>query len=294
MIQDITERKLADERLARIAETQRDIAAAGLDLRSVMELIAERAMALTVAEGAMVSLLEGDELVVGAAVGRGQRRARNTRRRLEDSIASHAFAARDTLLIEHAEDDPRLNAAIRAKVGDRSHICVPLFAGDRPVATLNVMTRSADVPRLGEEDRQTLELLAVVLSSAVSRAAEFEAKRAQVEALARFEATYAGALDRHDADLAATAGSSTPTRRCTSCSDDRRATLEGRRRRGVRASRGRRGGRAAVRARAGRRRRARCASSTASSAPTARRVWVDGVGVARARRRRPRRASRSR
>jgi diguanylate cyclase (GGDEF)-like protein/PAS domain S-box-containing protein len=70
---------------------------------------------------------------------------------------------------------------------------VPLFQGDHPVAALNVMTTSEGV-RLGEDDRRTLELLAVVLASAVSRAAEFEAKRRQVEALARFEATYTGAL----------------------------------------------------------------------------------------------------
>jgi diguanylate cyclase (GGDEF)-like protein/PAS domain S-box-containing protein len=39
-----------------------------------------------------------------------------------------------------------------------------------------------------------MELLSVVLSAAMAHAAEFEAKRDQVEALARFEATFAGAL----------------------------------------------------------------------------------------------------
>ena len=60
-------------------------------------------------------------------------------------------------------------------MGDRSHICVPLFAGDRPVGALSVMSTSEE-ERLGEEDRQTLELLAGVLSEGVSRAAEFEAR----------------------------------------------------------------------------------------------------------------------
>ena len=78
-------------------------------------------------------------------------------------------------------------------MGDRSHICVPLFAGDEPVGALSVMSTSED-ERLNEEDRQTLELLAGVLSEGVSRAAEFEAKRRQVDALARFEAIYHGAI----------------------------------------------------------------------------------------------------
>jgi diguanylate cyclase (GGDEF)-like protein/PAS domain S-box-containing protein len=198
MMQDITERKLAEiavrrnaERLARIVETQRDIAAAGTDLTAVMRLIVERIMALTKAEGAMVSLVEGDDLVVGAAAGIAVGAVGN-RRAISSSIVSHAFDARDTLLIERVEDDPRMNRALRSRIGDRSHVCVPLFEGDRPVAALNVMSRS-ERERLGEDDRRMLELLAVVLAAAVSRAAELEARRTQVEALARFEATFAGA-----------------------------------------------------------------------------------------------------
>jgi diguanylate cyclase (GGDEF)-like protein/PAS domain S-box-containing protein len=199
MIENINERKLAEialrensERLERLVETQRDIAAAGVDLDGVMKLIVERSQALTVAEGAIVSMIEGDELVVGAASGVGSQMI-GSRRPLAQSIARYAFEDRGTLLIEHAEGDPRLYAGFAEKVRDRSHICVPLFQGDRPVGALNVMTTSTG-PRLGEDDRRTLELLAVVLGSALSRAAEFEAKRRQVETLARFEATYTSSL----------------------------------------------------------------------------------------------------
>ena len=180
------------DRLERIVETQRDIAAAGVDLRHVMDLVVARSMALTGADGGMVSLIEGDELVIGAAGGRAADLV-GRRRRLEDSIVKHAIAAGTTLLIERTEDDPRINRALQQKIGDLSHICVPLFEGARAVAALSIMS-SAEHDRLGEEERRTLELLAVVLASAVSRAAEFEAKREQVEALARFEATFTGAL----------------------------------------------------------------------------------------------------
>ena len=199
MMQDITERKLAEiavrensDRLARIVETQRDIAAAGVDLSAVARLIVERSMSLTRAEGAMVSLIDGEELAVSAAGGIASK-AVGGRRPISSSIVKHAIAARDTLLIERAETDPRMNPELRATIRDRSHICVPLFQGDRPVAALNLMS-SSEEDRLGEDDRRTLELLAVVLAAAVSRAAEFEAKREQVEALARFEATFEGAL----------------------------------------------------------------------------------------------------
>jgi diguanylate cyclase (GGDEF)-like protein/PAS domain S-box-containing protein len=190
-VANAAERRTA-QRLERIVETQRDIATAGVDREAVMQLVVDRSMALTGADAGMVSIIEGDELVIGAAAGRASGLV-GARRKLEDSIVRHAIAARDTLLIERTEDDPRINRALQAKVGDLSHICVPLFAGDRPVAALSVMD-SSDTDRLGEEERRTLELLAVVLAAAVSRAAEFEAKRQQVEALARFEATFAGAL----------------------------------------------------------------------------------------------------
>jgi diguanylate cyclase (GGDEF)-like protein/PAS domain S-box-containing protein len=199
MIENINERKLAEialrensERLERVVETQRDIASAGVDLEGVMKLIVERSQALTVAEGAIVSMIDGDDLVVGAASGIAAHVV-GTRRPLAESVARYAFHERNTLLIEDAEGDPRLYSAFARTVRDRSHICVPLFHGDRPVGALNVMTAS-DGPRLGEDDRRTLELLAVVLGSAVSRAAEFDAKRRQVETLARFEATYTSAL----------------------------------------------------------------------------------------------------
>lgn len=180
------------ERVARIVETQREIAAAGTDLDAVLQLIVDRSVQLTGADGAIVSLTDGDDLVVRAACGIG-RNAISFRRRIEDSIAGHAFRARDTLLIENTATDPRLNPDIIARIGDRSHICVPLFHGDEPVAALSVLSRS-ETERLGEPERQALELLAVVLAGAVSRAAEFEARRQHVDALARFEATYAGAL----------------------------------------------------------------------------------------------------
>jgi diguanylate cyclase (GGDEF)-like protein/PAS domain S-box-containing protein len=200
MIEDITQTKLAElalqekaTRLERIIATQRDIAAAASgDLEHVMQVIVERAQALTRAEGAMIHLIEGEDVVTRAACGIATRFL-HSRRPLNRSVSRFAIAARAPVLIEHAEDDPRLNQKMRSMVGDRSHICVPLFAGERPVGAVSVMSTSED-ERLNEEDRQTLELLAGVLSEGVSRAAESEAKRKQLDALARFEAIYQGAL----------------------------------------------------------------------------------------------------
>jgi diguanylate cyclase (GGDEF)-like protein/PAS domain S-box-containing protein len=186
VIQDITERKQIEvalrnnsERLTRIVEAQRDIAAAGGDLESVLRLIVDCAMSLTGGDGAMVSLFDGEDVVVAAAGGTAAWSV-HQRRALEASVVKHAVEARDTLLISDTLTDPRINRKLQARTGDHSLICVPLFAGEEPVAALNVMGCDPD-RRLGEEERQTLELLAVALSAAVSRAAEDEAKQRLLE-----------------------------------------------------------------------------------------------------------------
>ena len=185
------ERKDA-ERLSLIVETQREIAGAGNDLESVMRLVAERSQAITRADGAMVNLLEGgDTLHTRAATGIAAT-AFDARRPLSGSVARFAIGSGQPLLIEDTPSDPRINQELRAKVGDKSLICVPLFQGSEVIGTLNVLSRS-DHDRLTEDDRQTLEMLSVVLSAAVSHAAEFEARRGQAEAFARFRTLFEGA-----------------------------------------------------------------------------------------------------
>jgi GAF domain/PAS fold len=75
---------------------------------------------------------------------RNELQIKGNRRPMSQTVSRFAIEARGPLLIEHAEDDPRLNPQIRAKVGDRSHICVPLFAGEHPVGALSVMSTSED------------------------------------------------------------------------------------------------------------------------------------------------------
>ena len=177
-------------RLSLIFETQREIGRAGSDLQAVMQIVAERSQAITGADGAMVNLIDGDMLHTRAVSGIAGA-VFDTRRPLESSVAKYAIESGLALLIEDAPNDPRVNQELRAAVGDTSLICVPLFRGGEVIGTLNVMSRS-ETTRLNEDNRQTLEMLSVVLSAAVSHAAEFEARRGQAEALARFRTLFEG------------------------------------------------------------------------------------------------------
>ncbi len=191
----------SEQRLSLILETQQAIAAAGDDLESVTQIVAERSTAIIGADGAMVNLVEGDVLHTRAASGSAAEVA-NARRPISQSIARYAIESGQPLLVEDTRTDHRINQEMRGKVGDTSLICVPLFSGSDIIGTLNVVSNSETEP-LNEEDRQTLEMLSVVLSAGVSRVAEFDARRAQAQAIARFRTLFDGAslgILRLDAD----------------------------------------------------------------------------------------------
>jgi diguanylate cyclase (GGDEF)-like protein/PAS domain S-box-containing protein len=191
----------SEQRLTLILETQQAIAAAGDDLQRVMQIVAERSQEIIGADGAMVNLVEGEMLHTRAASGTAAS-VFDAVRPIAGSVARVAISGGQPVLIEDTRSDARINQELRAKVGDTSLICVPLFSGAEVIGTLNVMSCS-EIERLSEDDRQTLELLSVVLSAGVSRVAEFDARRAQAQAIARFRALFEGAslgILRLDAD----------------------------------------------------------------------------------------------
>jgi diguanylate cyclase (GGDEF)-like protein/PAS domain S-box-containing protein len=180
-----------DQRLTLILEAQREIAAADGDLQSVMQFVAERSQAIIDADGAMVNLIRGGDLHTLAASGIATATI-DAVRPITSSVAHFAIESGQSLLIEDAPNDPRVNQVLRAKVGDQSMICVPLLRGGEVMGTLNVVSCDP-VVRLSEIDRDTLEMLSVVLSAAVGRAAELEARQAEAQALTRLRTLFDGA-----------------------------------------------------------------------------------------------------
>jgi diguanylate cyclase (GGDEF)-like protein/PAS domain S-box-containing protein len=181
----------SNQRLTLIVEAQREIAAADGDLHTVMQLIAERSQAIIEADGAMVNLIDGENLHTRGASGIATA-AFDAVRPISTSVARYAIESGQALLVEDAPRDPRVNQELRAKVGDESLICVPLRNGAEVIGTLNVMSRDAD-QRLGNDDCEILEMLSVVLSAAVARAAQLEARQEEAKALTRFRTLFEGA-----------------------------------------------------------------------------------------------------
>jgi diguanylate cyclase (GGDEF)-like protein/PAS domain S-box-containing protein len=177
--------------LRAVIAMQHELAAVGLDLKAVMQRIADRTRELTAGTAAAVRLLDGDALVCGATSGAPEI-ARPHRLPIGDNLSGHAMRSGRSLLCLDTETDERVDAALSRSRGVRSIIAVPLLHAGEAVGLL--LLYGSEAGAFGEGDVTMMELLSVVLSGAMAHAAEFEAKRDQVEALARFEATFAGAL----------------------------------------------------------------------------------------------------
>jgi diguanylate cyclase (GGDEF)-like protein/PAS domain S-box-containing protein len=193
---DITARKEAEVaqdvrsgRMASIIETQREVAVTDLDVDAVMHAICERTRELTQADSATILILESDELVVRAATGFMEDQI-GARVAIEGSFPGWVHRHDQSAIQIDAQVDPRSGPLAR-QLGMRSTVAVQLRHREKTVGQLIVISREPDF--FAQDDLETLELLSVVLSSALSHAAEFESKRQQVEALARFETIYQGA-----------------------------------------------------------------------------------------------------
>jgi diguanylate cyclase (GGDEF)-like protein/PAS domain S-box-containing protein len=170
---------------------QHELADIGLDLKAVMQKIADRTRELTAGTSAAVRLLDGDALVCGAISGAPEI-AEPHRLPLGNNISGHAMRTGRSLLCLDTETDERVDAALSRRRNVRSIIAVPLLHAGRSVGLLLLYGERPNA--FGEADVTLMELLSVILSAAMAHAAEFEAKRDQVDALARFEATFAGAI----------------------------------------------------------------------------------------------------
>ncbi|MGZ8716306.1 MAG: PAS domain S-box protein [Gaiellaceae bacterium] len=204
IFEEITDRKVAElalrkqaDRLSQLVEVQRDVAAADLDLQAVMTLICRRTETLIGCHGAAVMILDGDRLALGAdsgiiseSVARHDELRRNGLD-LNDSLTGWAFLHNQPVLCIDVQNDLRADRVTSSRDSIRSMIIVPLRHGERPIGVLQIVGTRTNM--FDPEDMRTIELLSVVLSAAMSHASEFEAKRLQVDALARFRTIFEGA-----------------------------------------------------------------------------------------------------
>jgi diguanylate cyclase (GGDEF)-like protein len=170
------------ERLHFVIETQRLINATTFDTEGVMHVVTERAQAVTGADGAVVELTEGDEMVCSAVSGvasgsLGLRRSRN------GSLSGLCVRQGVPQKCEDTETDPSVDREACRQVGVRSMVVVPLVHRGYAVGVLKVVSKR--VSHFGDSDLAILELMGGFIAGSLSNSftLEMEAHRALHDAL---------------------------------------------------------------------------------------------------------------
>ena len=163
--------QLDNATLLEIIKAQSDIAKLGLDLGGVMAYVAERTEQLTRAEGAVVELAEGEDMVYRAASGNvadllGLRLARET------SLSGLCVREGEILRCDDSETDPRVDREACRRAGLRSMIVTPLKHLETTVGVLKVT--NSEVDAFKDEDIRTLSLMSELIAAAMFHAAKHE------------------------------------------------------------------------------------------------------------------------
>jgi diguanylate cyclase len=159
------------KKLLDVIHIQTEIAKAGLDLGEVMALICQHSRILTEADGAVIELVEGDDMVYRAASGIAESQL-GLRLRRDGSLSGACVKEREILTCVDSDLDERVDREACRKVGLRSMIVVPLNHLEDTVGVLKVISKS--VHAFNDEDIQILGLMSELIAASMYNASHIE------------------------------------------------------------------------------------------------------------------------
>jgi len=195
------------ERAMRGMRATTDIAKAvggEMELGRVLELIVKRGRALVDARSLIITLLQGDDLVVSAAAGDYTPALLDARVPLAGSLGGSALSRK--LPLRLSDVSAQLRFTLHDYVEADGGLIVPLLYRGRAVGVLYAFDRQSAGPEFSRDDEQLLEAFAASAATAVAAAQEFTAHglRRSIEASERERRRWAREL--HDQTLQDMAG----------------------------------------------------------------------------------------
>ncbi len=133
-------------------------------LDDVLQLVAERAVAVTGADGLAIALAENNEIVLRASAGsvRPDVGARIDR---DSAFSGACFRKAEIIRCDDTESDDRVNREACRRLGARSMVAVPLCGRRRVIGLLEAL--SAEPFGFNDSDVRSLELLAELILGAL-------------------------------------------------------------------------------------------------------------------------------
>ena len=166
------------QRLEAVVRTQQEVLAAITDLDKVMALVVEQVPDVTSGNGAVIEMLEGDQLVYRAASGAAKE---HLGLRLDPgaSLSGLAVRTRSIVRCDDTDSDPRVDGAACRRIGIRSMIIAPITEDGAAVGALKSFSPRAKA--FQDLDVYALQLLAGMTSGALTQARAFRERQASEE-----------------------------------------------------------------------------------------------------------------
>ena len=133
-------------------------------LDEVLQLVAERGVAITGADGLAIALAENNEIVLRAAAG-SVRPDVGARIERDSAFSGAAFRTAQVVNCDDTETDPRVNLQACRKLGARSMVAVPLCGRRRVIGLLEAFSTWPFA--FNDSDVQNLTLLAELVLAAL-------------------------------------------------------------------------------------------------------------------------------
>ena len=153
-------------------------------LDEVLQLVAERAVAITGADGLAIALAENNEIVLRAAAGtvRPDVGARIDR---DSAFSGASFRTAQIVICDDTETDSRVNVEACRKLGARSMVAVPLCGRRRVIGLLEAFSEWPFA--FNESDTRNLSLLAELVLGALKPEDEDRFAESAQTAVAKLE-----------------------------------------------------------------------------------------------------------
>ena len=161
-----------------VLEVQTLINEANFDLEVFMQRVVEVAQRLTNAKGAVIELVDGEEMAYRCASASVNQHI-GLRLRRQGSLSGQCIEEGRALRCDDAQFDERVDKEACQRVGVRSMVCTPLFQNGHAVGVLKVM--SADPHAFDADDEFLLNFLGGALGAALGRQIAIEALRTSEE-----------------------------------------------------------------------------------------------------------------
>jgi PAS domain S-box-containing protein len=161
-----------------VLEVQTLINEANFELDVFMQRVVDVAQSLTNATGAVVELVDGDEMRY-QCVSASLRQHVGLRLKRAGSLSGLCVEQATVLTCDDAETDPRVDRHACRRVGVRSMVCTPLFQHGRAIGVLKVMSDSAHA--FDNDDDFLLTLLGGAIGAALGKQLALEALRTSEE-----------------------------------------------------------------------------------------------------------------